>query len=517
VSAQTPDAAGHPLLAAKGICKAYGGVKALRNAVLTARRGEVLAVVGENGAGKSTLMKILAGVTTPDEGEIFLDGQPVRFDSPREAQNHGIALIHQELNLCDNLDVGANILLGHETSRFGFNQSGKRLPEIEQLVKKVGLDIPVRTVVSQLAVGQQQLVEIAKALSVRARILIMDEPTSSLSGREAEKLFQVIRELKAEGTCIIYISHRLREIETIADRVVVLRDGENVGELDRSSITHERIVELMVGREISRIFSRTTHSPGPVSLEVEDFETARWPGRKNCFRVHAGEVVGIAGLVGAGRTELFNALFGIDPPLGGKLMVHGATKRIHSPREAIRFGIAYVPEDRKQHGLLLDWSLARNNSLPQLGEKRFSTMGLIRKKQEALVSTARIGQLRIRASGQDQAAGALSGGNQQKVVIGKWLGTDPKVLLLDEPTRGVDVGAKQEIYRLMDELAGKGMAILFVSSELEEVMGLSDRVLVMRDGLITGELSRGSLGEEAIMRLATTGGASPIQGQEKKR
>lgn len=514
MKAQSPGVDGHPLLAARGICKAYGGVQALRNAALTAQRGEVLAVVGENGAGKSTLMKILAGVTTPDAGEIFLDGHPVVFDSPREAQSHGIALIHQELNLCDNLDVGANILLGHEPSRFGFINSGRRLAEIEQLVKKVGLDIPLRTVVSRLAVGQQQLVEIAKALSVHARIIIMDEPTSSLSGREADKLFQVIRELKREGTCIIYISHRLREIESIADRVVVLRDGENAGELDRNSISHDRIVELMVGREISRIYSRTPHVRGPVRLNVKELETTRWPGRKNSFCVHAGEIVGIAGLVGAGRTELMNALFGIDLPLAGILETGGEKRRIHSPRDAISCGMACVPEDRKQHGLLLDWSVARNNSLPQLGGKRYSTAGMIRKNQEAAFANTRIRQLCIRASGHDQPAGALSGGNQQKVVIGKWLDTDPKILLLDEPTRGVDVGAKQEIYRLIDELAGEGMAILFVSSELEEVMGLSDRVLVMRDGSITGELSRSELGEEAIMRLATTGENNQKQVQE---
>lgn len=491
-----------PLLEARGICKHFSGVAALQQVNLELQRGEVLAVVGENGAGKSTLMKILAGVLRADSGEVLIDGKRVRIHSPRDAQVHGIALIHQELNLCDNLDVTANIMLGREPARWGLiNKRSAREP-VDRLLRRVGLSVSPNTIVSRLPIGQQQLVEIAKALSIDARILIMDEPTSSLTGTESEKLFQVISELRQRGVSIIYISHRLSEIESIADRVVVLRDGCNAGELEKSEISHDRIVPLMVGRDVSRLYSRTPHAVGEPVLDVSDLATRRWPGEKNSFVIRAGEITGISGLVGSGRTELLNALFGIELGLSGTISVCGVEIAIRSPRDAIAAGLALVPEDRKQHGLLLPWNLARNISLPQMRE-RCSSRGFIRRNVELDQANWEIDRLAIRATGSGQVAARLSGGNQQKVVIGKWLATGPKVLLLDEPTRGIDVGAKQEIYKLMEKLAREGMAILFVSSELEEILGMSDRVLVMHDGLITGELGRHELNEEAIMRLAT--------------
>jgi ribose transport system ATP-binding protein len=491
-----------PLLAGRNICKSFAGVAALTDVNLELAGGEVLAVVGENGAGKSTLMKILAGVLRQDSGNVYLDGKPVRVLSPRDAQQHGIALIHQELNLCDNLDVAANIMLGREPAPFGLLSRRAVRQPVEELLRRVGLTIPANTIVSQLPIGQQQLVEIAKALSIDARVLIMDEPTSSLTGTETKKLFQVIGELRQRGVSIIYISHRLREIEHIADRVVVLRDGRNAGELLRPEIRHERIVPLMVGRDVSQLYARTRHPMGEPVLRVRQLATKRWPAERNSFEIRAAEIVGISGLVGSGRTEMLHALFGIEPPLAGTVTVGGVDVRIGRPRDALAAGLALVPEDRKQHGLILPWSLSRNVTLPELG-KRFSRRGFLRPEAERLQSNLEIERLKIRATGAGQVVGSLSGGNQQKVVIVKWLATGPRVLLLDEPTRGIDVGAKQEIYRLMETLAREGMAILFVSSELEEVLGMSDRVLVMHDGLITGQLPRDALSEEAIMRLAT--------------
>ncbi len=491
-----------PLLVAQQICKSFPGVIALDQVDLQVAAGEVLAVVGENGAGKSTLMKILAGVQTADGGEIRLDNHTVQIHSPREARNLGIALIHQELNLCDNLDVASNILLGNEPARFGFLNRFASQAGVTRVLQRVGLDISPRTLVSRLAIGHQQLVEIARALVVEARILIMDEPTSSLTESETEQLFQVIQELRGRGVSIIYISHRLREVEQIADRVMVLRDGRNAGQLTGDEIRHDLMVPLMVGRDVARFYSRSQHTLGDPILSVRELTTRRWPGERNSFEIRSGEVVGISGLVGAGRSELLNCLFGIEPAIAGTIEVAGQPSRIRSPREAIGVGLALVPEDRKLHGLLLPWTLTRNISLPQL-RSRFSRSGIVRQAAEGNQAQQEMNRLRIVATGPGQLAGLLSGGNQQKVVIAKWLATGPRLLLLDEPTRGIDVGAKHEIYELMESLACQGMAILFVSSELEEIIGMSDRVLVMHDGRITGELCGDEMNEESIMRLAT--------------
>jgi len=491
-----------PLLEVKHISKQFPGVKALHRVSLTLNQGEVLAVIGENGAGKSTLMKILAGVQAPDSGQLTLAGTPISLSKVEEALDLGIALIHQELNLCENLDIAANIFLGREPGSWGMIDHRQTWGEAEKLLKQVGLNVSPRTLVGDLTVGQQQMVEIAKALSINARILIMDEPTSSLSLHESEALFSVIRELKSRGVSIIYISHRLGEVNDLADRVVVLRDGENAGELDRDSISHDRMVQMMVGRSVSQFFPHTPHEPGEVILEVKQLRTPANPSHPISFTLRRSEIVGISGLVGAGRTELMQVLFGIDPPISGSICVNGQEIQMHSPQEAIRAGLALVPEDRKLQGLVLQMAVRENMSLASLSRDQ-GRLGRIDFGREQSISSEMIQAMNIKTPGDRQIVQFLSGGNQQKVVLGKWLAMNPSVLLLDEPTRGVDIGAKEEIYLLMNQLAASGMAVLFVSSDLEEIRGISDRVLVMHEGELTGELKRDQLSEEAIMQLAT--------------
>ncbi len=502
-----------PLLEVRGVVKQFPGVKALRGVSLRLHPGEVLAVVGENGAGKSTLMKILAGVQEPDEGLILLEGQPVSIHSVETALEFGIALIHQELNLADNLEVGANIFLGREPLRAGFVDHARIRSEARIFLDRVGLDLDPRTVVEDLTVGHQQMVEIAKALSVDARILIMDEPTSSLSQREAEQLKKVIRDLSGRGVSIVYISHRLGEVRELAHRVTVLRDGANAGELARGEISHDSLVHLMVGRDVSQFYRRTeaptlasspslpSPPPGPPLLEVRDLRTPRHPTHRLSFQLRAGEMVGLAGLVGAGRTELLQTLFGITPAVGGEILLKGERWSIRTPVDAIAGGLALVPEDRKEQGLVLEMAVRENLSLASL--HRHQRRGFLDKSYEVQLSADMIGRLRVKTPNDQQEVRFLSGGNQQKVVLGKWLALEPRVLLLDEPTRGIDVGAKAEIYRIMEDLVSQGVAILFVSSEMEEVLGLSDRALVMHEGRISGELNRVELCEEAVMRLAT--------------
>lgn len=490
-------------LQVNAICKSFPGVRALHNVDLHVGPAEVLSVVGENGAGKSTLMKILAGVQPQDSGSISVDGKQTNFRSVRDAMASGIALIHQELNLADNLSIGANIFLGREPLRRGTIDEAVVQQKSAQALKKVGLDVSAKTLVRELTIGQQQLVEIAKAVSFDAQVLIMDEPTSSLSAGESEKLFDVIRNLKAHGVSILYISHRLAEVQDLSDRVTVLRDGENAGELLAGEVNHDSLVQLMVGRDISRFYSRKPHDKGDLALQVHDLVTSTWPAEKLNFQIHAGEIVGIAGLVGAGRTEMLRTLFGVDRPLAGRIAVGEQNIALRSPQDAIEAGIALVPEDRKHEGLVLEMSIRQNIGLA--GHRRNAGFaGFLNFKQEAADSAEYSSKLKVKAPHDQHAVGTLSGGNQQKVVLAKWLSMNPRVLLLDEPTRGIDVGAKQEIYQLMDALAGQGMAVLFVSSELEEVIGMSDRAIVMHEGRITGKLCREQLTEEAIMQLATT-------------
>ena len=488
-----------PFLEARGLAKRFPGVRALDGVDLAVGRGETVAVIGENGAGKSTLMKILAGVQTPDAGEIRVEGRTVRIDSVRAAEALGIALIHQELNLCDNLDVASNLFLGREPRRGLFVDQARMEREAEGLLERVGLDVSPRTLVSGLSIGRQQMVEIAKALAVEAKLLIMDEPTSSLSQRETEHLFRVILDLKSRGVGVVYISHRLGEVKEVADRVVVLRDGRNSGGLAKDEIEHGRMVKLMVGRELTQLFPHEARPQGSAAMELDDLRTAAHPREKISFTLRAGEIVGMAGLVGSGRTELLAALFGVERPAGGTLRVGGRETEFRRPLDAIRSGVALVPEDRKAQGLFLEMALRENLSVAWIrGRGAFVDRGAEREMSEGVIA-----RLRVKTPHDQQLAQFLSGSNQQKIVLGKWLALNPTVLLLDEPTRGVDVGAKQEIYRLMDELAAKGVAILFVSSDLEEILGMSDRALVMHQGRIAGELPRAKLSEESVMLLAT--------------
>ncbi len=491
-----------PLLEVTGIGKSFPGVRALNEVGFEVGPGECVALLGENGAGKSTLMKILAGVQEPDEGTIRVDGSDVRVRSVEEGLSLGIALIHQELNLATNLTVGANIFLGREPIKGGLIDEATIEAESQQYLQQVGLEVPATTLVGDLTIGRQQLVEIAKALATNAKLLIMDEPTSSLSQKETARLFEVVKKLKSDGVSVVYISHRLSEVIELADRVVVLRDGENAGEIEKAEITHDRMVSMMVGRELSQFYAHEPYAKGEVLLSVEGVRTPAHPGHSISFSLKAGEIVGLGGLVGSGRTELLETLFGITPALAGKIEIDGRSESLQNPREAIAAGIALVPEDRKQQGLIIDMAVADNLSLASVG--RDQKRGFLNYDAERDISAEMMDRMRIKTPSDRQIVRFLSGGNQQKVVLGKWLAMKPKVLLLDEPTRGIDIGAKQEIYALMEELAAQGVAILFVSSEMEEILGMSDRALVMHEGQLSGELQRDELSEEAVMKLATS-------------
>ena len=505
-------AVAHRILQARDVTKRFPGIVALDRVNLSLARGEVLAVIGENGAGKSTLMKVLAGVERPESGSISIDDRVVAVESVRQAIHQGIALIHQELNLSDNLNIAGNLFLGREPHRFGLLKHRQLVSEAEPYLRQVGLQCPATTPVSDLSMAQQQMVEIAKALSCNARVLIMDEPTSSLTAHESEQLFAVIRTLKSQGVSVIYISHRLAEVSAIADRVVVLRDGRNAGELQPGEITHDRMVRLMVGRDLAQFYQKRARPIGELALEVDKLRTAAHPKHAISFNVRAGEIVGLAGLVGAGRSELLQTLFGIDHAVAGTVRIAGKSAAIDSPLAAIRAGLALLPEDRKQQGLILEFAIRTNVALPTLCACAALEEGgglrrgfLVRRAFEQKLSTEMVRRLNIKTPDDLRAAQNLSGGNQQKVVLAKWLALRPRVLLLDEPTRGVDIGAKREIYALIEELAETGIAVLFVSSELPEVIGMSDRILVMHQGALQGELTGDVITEEAIMHLATGG------------
>jgi ribose transport system ATP-binding protein len=492
--------------------KQFPGVLALDGVSITLAPGEVLAVVGENGAGKSTLMKIVAGVYQPDAGEVRLDGNPVRFAGPADAVAAGVVLIHQELNLAENLTVVDNLFLGREKTLGGalrvLNRRDMTAAAAELLVK-VGLSPELATVrVEQLPPGEKQLVEIARALGTDVRVLIMDEPTSSLTQRETERLYGVIDGLREVGVSILYISHRLAEVKRCADRVVVLRDGRNAGELPKTDITHDNMVRLMVGRDMKQFYPKTHRAgtgTGP-ALEVRGLCFTGGSQHPATFEVKAGEILGMAGLVGAGRTELSEAVFGVRRIVEGEVRLSGQSLKITCPADAVGAGIFLVPEDRRLHGLVLESGVGFNLSLPNL-DRLGSILG-VHAGAEAELHRTWIDRLRIKTPSTTQPAGLLSGGNQQKIVYGKWLARGPKVLILDEPTRGVDVGAKAEIYALIDELAGQGVAVWMITSDMEELLGMADRVLVMHEGHIAGELTRDRLTEEAVMNLATGGPSS---------
>lgn len=486
----------------RGISKRFPGVVALDNVTLEVGKGEVLALCGENGAGKSTLMKILGGVYQPDDGEILVDGQPVKIGNVVDAMKSGIAFIHQELNVLDNLDVAANVFLGREPrlGPFGLIDRKKIHADTQPFLDRLGLNISSRTRLDRISLAQQQMVEIAKALSLRARIIIMDEPTSSLTLAETERLLKLTSELSAQGVSVIYISHRLGEIKNCADRVAVLRDGKNAGQLAKEEISHDRMVSLMVGREIKNFYLQPKGGREPGYLKIRNACSSRYPGKKVSFEAGKGEILGFAGLVGAGRSEIAKAIVGLDPH--GKAEVSLGSQRIpiHSARDAISHGIYLVPEDRRGEGLITSMSLCHNISLPSL--RKYTRFGLIQNSRERETAKAQVEALRIKIPNLDVLAMNLSGGNQQKIVLGKWLAMQPKVMILDEPTRGIDVGAKAEIYRLMRTLADQGTVILMISSDMEEVLNVSDRIAVMHEGEIAGILERADCTEQNIMQLA---------------
>ncbi|TPM98265.1 sugar ABC transporter ATP-binding protein [Mesorhizobium sp. B2-1-3A] len=501
-------ASSHPVLEMRHISKTFGAIRALHDVSLTVHAGELHALMGENGAGKSTLMKVLSGAYRPDPGgEILIDGAPAATGDPIKARAAGIAVIYQELSLAPNLTVAQNIFLGNEPRRFGIVDRDQCSRRANDIITRLGVSFSARALVSGLSLGERQLVEIARALSTNARIIVMDEPTTSLTSRETDSLFEVIATLKSQGIAIIYISHRMEEVYQLADRVSVLRDSGYVGTLERADLNASRLVSMMVGRDLSAFYKKDHRPPDEkraVALSVHGMSDGRL--LKNCsFDLHKGEVLALAGLVGSGRTELARLIFGADKRISGTVELEGKPISIGSPREALDAGIAYLTEDRKELGLFLDMSISDNINMGVLardaraaGFRDFSAAD--RRAAKAITD------LSIRTRSAQANAGSLSGGNQQKVLLARLLETEPKVVILDEPTRGVDVGAKSEIYRLIDNLANKGIAILMISSELPEVIGVADRVLVMRDGTIAGEVTASGgepLRQEAIMELAT--------------
>jgi ribose transport system ATP-binding protein len=493
-----------PVLEMRGITKRFNGVAALQNVNLTIYPGEVHALMGENGAGKSTLMKILAGAYIADEGEIFIDGRPANITDPSAARRAGINLIYQELNVAPNLTVAENIFMGSELRRGQILDRGAMQTRATEVLQLLGASFTPSTLVSSLSIAEQQQVEIARALKDNSRILVMDEPTAALSDRETERLFEVIRTLRANGIAIIYISHRMEEVYALANRVSVLRDGQYVGSLDRNELSPDRLVQMMVGRPMQDFYEHQHQSVvGNVVLEVRNLTDGRKVQPTN-LELRAGEIVGLSGLVGAGRTELSRLIFGADPKTGGEVWLNGKKLEIRSPKDAIAAGIGYVPEDRKDQGLFLEMSSSKNIILNTID--RDAKAGVINWRSVGIIADAAVRDLKIRLANLEVRAMDLSGGNQQKLLLARWLAIKPRVLLLDEPTRGVDIGAKSEIYRIISDLAQSGVAILMVSSELTEIVGLSDRVLVMREGRLVGELGGTTdrqITQENIMAYAT--------------
>ncbi len=501
-----------PLLELAGITKTYPGVTALDDVSLSVARGEVLGLIGENGAGKSTLMKILGGVVSPSAGRIRIDGQDHETLTVHAAMRAGIAFVHQELNLFENLDVAANVFIGRETLAFGplrLVDTKAMRARVAPLLARLGADFGPEAPVAALSIAQRQMVEIAKALSMEARLIIMDEPTSSLTMSETERLLQIVADLRAHGVSVIFITHRLAEIMTCADRVVVLRDGRAVGELGRDDIAHGAMIRLMIGRDLKSLYIPPRAVPRPGGCDLRGVVSAAFPDRSVDLSVRHGEILGLAGLVGAGRTSLARAVFGIDRMLGGGIVLDGEVVQIRNPGDAIRQGIYLIPEDRKKSGLVLEMPIRENITLADLA--RHATALLIDRTSEAVLAGAHAKRLSIKAPSVETAAISLSGGNQQKVVLAKWLAMRPRVVIFDEPTRGIDVGAKNEIYGLMRGLADDGVAIVMISSDMEEVIGVSDRVAVMHEGRISGVLEREQFSEVNVLRLAI---GQPLQTAE---
>ena len=489
------------MLKLNGITKRFPGVLALDGVSLDLAPGEVVAIIGENGAGKSTLMKILSGVYIADAGTVEFEGRRLTLRSPSDALNLGIRIIYQELSGLNNLDVASNIFLGREYRKGPFIDQKKLNDESKGILNRVGLAVAPTTPLSRLSIAEKQLVEIARALSLKVKVLILDEPTSSLTLEETQNLLNIVKELKSQGVAILYITHRLDEVQQIADRVVGLRDGKNAGELNMGQITKDAMVMMMIGREIKKEV-RVSASDGKVALELKNFCSARYPNQTVNLKVRSGEILGMAGLVGAGRSELVRAVYGIDP-YNGDVIVDGNLVKISSPHDAIRNRIFLAPEDRRGCGLTVEMSVKDNASMPKL--KDLTSFGLIDIKKEGVYANESVALMNVKTASINSKISTLSGGNQQKVVLGRWLAMKPKVLIVDEPTRGIDVGSKAEIYAQLREIAASGTAIWMISSDMEEVINVSDRVAVMHEGRITGVLDQNAITEEAIMKLATGG------------
>jgi rhamnose transport system ATP-binding protein len=490
-----------PILHLEHIHKSFAGVHALEDVFFELLPGEIHALVGENGAGKSTLVKVITGVHHPEKGQISFQGKPTAFFNTLSAHQHGIAAIYQDLNLFPDLNIAENIFMGHmpinsKTRAVDWNYMYQQSAEI---LHSLRVDLDPKSRVFGLSIAQQQMVEIAKALSMNAKILLMDEPTSTLTLRETEELFRIARQLREAGTAIIFISHRLEEVFEIADRVTVLRDGQYVGTEQVSDITQDDLIRMMVGRALDRLFPKEEVEIGEVILKVERL-SKEGVFEEISFELHRGEILGLAGLVGARRTDVAEAIFGVNPADSGTIQIEQQTANIQDPKDATKLGIAYIPEDRQQHGLVLPINLTHNITLPIL--EQFARHSWLDQQAERKTAQEFAHRIEVKAAGLWQKAQELSGGNQQKVVLGKWLATQPRILILDEPTHGIDVGTKAAIHQLMSHLAGEGLAILMISSELPEILGMSDRVLVMCEGRLTGEFSRDEATQEKIMTAA---------------
>ena len=483
----------------ENISKAFPGVKALNNVSISIEKGEVLALMGENGAGKSTLIKILAGAYKMDSGEIYCEEKKVQINDRNDSTKLGISIIFQELNLFSNLSVAENIFVNREFRKAGFIYDREKANrEASVLLEKVGLSCSPDTKLVDLTISQRQMVEIAKALSSDAKLIIMDEPTSSLTDNEVDKLFEIINNLKESGVSILFVSHKINEVKRIADRVHVLRDGEYIATLLKEEITEEAIIKAMVGRNLENIFDKQYAEIGETALEVKNLYTKNF--LKNIsFNVRKGEIVGFAGLVGAGRSEVMRAVFGLDAITGGEILVNGKPVRIKSPADAIKLGMGFVPEDRKNEGLFLRMSVMKNSSIVMMN--KVSKHGVINSAQEYETTRSYVEKLNIKTPNMEKEVMELSGGNQQKVVVAKWLSNEPQILIVDEPTRGIDVGAKKEIHNLISNLAKSGVAIIMISSEMPEILGMCDRIYVMHEGRRKSELSRGEATQEKIMEV----------------
>ena len=487
----------------RGINKSFGSNQVLKDAGFLLKDGEVHALMGENGAGKSTLMKILTGVYTKDSGTIFVDGQEVNYKNPQEAEKAGIVFIYQEINSLFDLTVEENLFMGKEiTKGFGICDKKAMRAKAQEVMDRLGVRIPIDATMADLSVGQQQMVEICKALMVDAKVLIMDEPTAALTESETKVLFEVMRSLTAKGVSIVYISHRMEEIFEMCERITILRDGQYVDTKYIKDITMDDVVQMMIGREIGERYPHRDVKIGDEVIRVEGLSSGKKFHNVN-FSVKAGEVLGVAGLMGAGRTEIMQAIFGNLPVDGGNIYIEGKEVTIKKPRQAIANGIGFITEDRKTEGLLLEKSIAENIEIANLG--KVSGSGVLNPKKQAELVKKGIEEFRIKCFGPDHECNNLSGGNQQKVVLAKWIYTDPKILILDEPTRGVDIGAKKEIYNVINDMAAKGVAVIMVSSELPEVLGMSDRIMVVHEGKVTGIIDAAGADQAKVMTLATGG------------